>query len=103
VGEINPAIPARSSQSTGGIVEALEGIAECNRFSIRHGDLIHFIRIGIVLDLVIFHTRAEAIDVFQIRLHVGFPLTFKPGCARVLETNGWFCRETCWAIVLGLF
>jgi hypothetical protein len=103
VGEINPAIPARSSQSAGGIVEALEGIAEGESFCIGHGDMIHFIRIGVVLDLVIFHTRTEAIDVFQIRFDVGFPLAFEPGGTRVLQTNGWFCRETRWAIVLGLF
>ena len=84
VGEINPAIPARSSQSAGGVIEALERITESESFCIGHGDLIHFIRIGVVLDLIIFHTCADTIDVFQIRLDIGFPLSLEPGGTRVL-------------------
>jgi hypothetical protein len=76
--EINPAIPSGSSESTRRIVEALVGDTEREILGICHGHLIHFIGVRVVLDLVVFHTGSEAVDILEIRLNIGLPLTLGP-------------------------
>jgi hypothetical protein len=79
VGKINPAIPSSGPQCTRGVVEFLVGNTEGEIFGILERDLVELVVIGIVLDIVILHSGAETIYVFEIGLYVGSPFTLWPG------------------------
>jgi hypothetical protein len=79
VREIDPAIESCGSQSTGRIVEALIRYTERHVLSIHERSIVEFVLLRIVLDVVVLHTVAETIDVFEIGLDVGLPLSLRPG------------------------
>jgi hypothetical protein len=78
MGEINPAIPSSGSEGTGRVVEALVCDTESEILGIYQGRLIHLVIIRVVLDLVVFHTGSKTVDVLEIGLYVGLPLSLGP-------------------------
>jgi hypothetical protein len=55
--------------------------------------LVHPIRLGIVEHRVASYTATEAIDAFEVGLHVGFPLALGPTVTAMLKTNRCIYRE----------
>ena len=102
VREIDPAIEACGSESTGRIVEALVRNTKSHILGIDHGHLIELVLLRIVLDIIVLYTVTEAIDVLEIGLDVGLPLPLGPRGTRILHTNCWLGRKGGRAIVLGL-
>ena len=87
------AIPAGSSQSTGGVYEAGKGHGHNFVRGVYKGQLIHLIAHGVIQVLVIPNTCAEAADPAQIGLYVGAPLSLGPRRAAHLEADGGIGRK----------
>ena len=94
------AVPARRTERTGRIYEALK---ELRRRLVRGGlerRIIHLVRIGIIEARIHPEARTHAVDTLQVRLHVRLPLPYWPGGTGFLDTRGRIDWEGCGAVRL---
>jgi len=87
------AIPARRTECTGRVHEALK---ELRRRLVRgrlKRRIVHHIRIGIIEARIHPEAGTHAVDTLKIRFHIRLPLAHWPGGPRFLETRSGIYRK----------
>lgn len=93
VGQGLPAIPARRTERTRRIVEAVENGGEGLVGGGTERRVVHAVRIWIVEAVIALDTLAETVDAFEVGLNVCAPLACYPGVPALLDADRRVYRE----------
>lgn len=93
VGQRLPAIPARRTERTGRIVEAVEDRGERLVGGGTERRVVHAVRVRVIQTPVALDTLAETVDALEVGLNVRAPLAGDPGITALLDADRRVHRE----------